>query len=337
MQKKRKIIIYDNEIDYSRRLQEYMNEKYSDLFETHLFTSKMYVAKFLQENIADVLLTSENNEFNCMENVKEIIYLTSEKKASTSMKEIYKYSSAKSIVAAVIDIISKMKDEGIDDAGKSGKKAEIIGVYSPLKRCFQTTFCITLGQILAKKKKVLYLNFEGFSGFDYLSVGTYKADLIDALYFAECGISSFAVRVESMVERIGDLRYIAPTKAFTNLTAISPLQWNKLLDAILSETDYEVIIMDLSEQVNGLLDILDRCSRVFTIVDEERMSKAKVAQYQMLLREKKYDGIITKTQSIIIPRFKEIPADFEMLPYSELTNYVKRIIQEESRSKAENL
>lgn len=329
MQKKRKILICDNEKEYSRRLQEYINENYPGIFETSLFTNKKSLEEFLSENKADVLLTAMKDEPKNRESVKTIIHLLSEKPSELNDCDVYKYSPAKSIVAAIIDIISKdIKDE--EKSNESDRPIEVIGVYTPLKRCFQTTFCITLGQILAKNKKVLYLNFEGFSGFDLMSGKTYKADIMDALYFAECGNSSFALRIDAISERIGELRYISPTKAFTSLSTVTPEQWNRLLDTIIRETDYEVLIMDLSEQVNGLLDILDRCSRVYTIIDSERMAKAKVAQYEMLLKEKNYFGILTKTQSITIPRFREIPRDYELLPHTELTNYVKRIIKEEN-------
>lgn len=283
----------------------------------------------MKKNEADVLLTSIKVDIENSNSIKGYIYLSTEKPVEFTSNTIYKYSPAKSIVEAVVEKIIEISSNE-EKKSINEKKIKIIGVYTPIKRCFQTTFCITLGQILSREKKTLYLNFEGFSGFDFMSGKTYKADIMDALYFAECNNSSFALRVDSISERIGDLRYISPTKAFTNLSNISPSQWNRLLDAITTETDYEVLIMDLSEQVNGLLDILDRCDKVYTIVDNERVAQAKVAQYQMLLREKNYLNIISKTESIIIPRFKEIPADFEMLPYSELTNYVKRIINEEN-------
>ncbi len=330
MQKKRKILICDTEKDYSRRLQEYMNENCSGMFETSLFTTKKSLVEYLKENEADVLLTSIKGDIENSNSIKGYIYLSSEKPVELTRNIIYKYSPAKSIVAAVVEIISDITEESKENSYLESKM-DIVGVYTPIKRCFQTTFCITLGQILSKEKKTLYLNFEGFSGFDLMSGKTYKADLMDALYFAECNNSSFGLRVDSISEKIGDLRYISPTKAFTNLSNISPSQWNRLLDAIATKTDYEVLIMDLSEQVNGLLDILDRCDKIYTIIDNERMAQAKIAQYQMLLREKNYLNVISKTESIYIPRFKEIPADFEMLPYSELTNYVKRIINEENK------
>ena len=48
------------------------------------------------------------------------------------------------------------------------KTTEIIGIFSPLGRCLKTSFALTLGQILAKERAVLYLNMEEYSGFEEL-------------------------------------------------------------------------------------------------------------------------------------------------------------------------
>ena len=40
----------------------------------------------------------------------------------------------------------------------NGKELKLIGVYSPVGKCLQTSFAFVLGQLLSKKHKVLYLN-----------------------------------------------------------------------------------------------------------------------------------------------------------------------------------
>lgn len=63
------------------------------------------------------------------------------------------------------------------------KSTSVIGVYSPVGRTQKTSFALTLGQILAKDRAVLYLNLESYSGFEQILGETYERNLSDLLYF----------------------------------------------------------------------------------------------------------------------------------------------------------
>ena len=149
---------------------------------------------------------------------------------------------------------------------------------------------------------------------------------MDLLYFSECGDPNFSLRVDSLKERIGNLDYISPANAFIKFSLVTKEQWIKLINTIVQETDYETVILDLSENVNGLLDILKRCSAVYTITDSDRVASAKVAQYENMLRDSAYGDILLKTENIRIPRLREIPGSFELLTHSELAGFVKKLV-----------
>ena len=46
----------------------------------------------------------------------------------------------------------------------TGRRSRMIGVYSPIGRCGKSSFAFTLGQVLAREEKVLYITLEEFSG-----------------------------------------------------------------------------------------------------------------------------------------------------------------------------
>ena len=64
-----------------------------------------------------------------------------------------------------------------------GRKARILGIYSPIGRCLKTSLALTLGQQLARDGKVLYLGLDAFAGFSRLIGNSCKNDLSDVLYF----------------------------------------------------------------------------------------------------------------------------------------------------------
>lgn len=61
------------------------------------------------------------------------------------------------------------------------------------------------------------------------------------------------------------------------------------------ESIYKVIILDLGDTVDGLYDLLGRCSKVYTPYIEEGAAKAKLNQYEENLRSAGYGEILKKT------------------------------------------
>ncbi len=318
---KRNLGLCGNKNAYIERMYEYVFENYSDEFNVFLFTKDDALSTFLKGNKIHLLIKDEEFDLEENKNIKAIALLSDNKKKKEA---IYKYNPCDMIVKQAIEILANAEKE---EAGKREVKEKcLIGVYTPIKRSFQTTFSVTLGQILSKENKTLYLNFETYSGFESLCRVMEKRDIFDLLYFSECGAVNFGDRIDSMKERIGNLDYISPAKTYVKYSEIYPEQWNRLLTNIMEKTNYKYVILDLSEQVNGLLDVLKRCDRVYTITDEDKIASAKVAQYTNMLKESAYEEILDKTENITIPKFREIPSEFEMLPYSEFATYIKKIV-----------
>lgn len=308
---------------YTKRLYEYLVSNYGNDVEISLYTDFLSFKESNTQNKTDAVLVEEGFMQEELEGIKNKLTITEDEKLLTKEGYVYKYLAADRIYK---EIMAMCAAKEASDTEEFSKETKVIGVYSPVKRCFQTTFSITLGQILAKKKKTLYLNFECFSGFDALISNLGKTDICDLVYFSEVCDGNFSFRVESMKEKIGNLDYISPSKAYVKLSEVSKKQWKNLINNLCEKTDYEVIILDLSEQANGLLDILKRCDEIYTIVDDDRIALAKVSQYEALLKDSSYEEILTKTENVRIPKFKEVPNNLEMLPFSEFANFVGNLI-----------
>ena len=92
---------------------------------------------------------------------------------------------------------------------------------------------------------------------------------------------------------------------------------------------YDFIILDLSESVQGLFEILRLCSRVYTIVKEDSMAKCKVTQYEQLLSLQEYEDVKRKTAKYVLPLFRKLPVEVEQYTKGELAEYIRELLYKE--------
>jgi cellulose biosynthesis protein BcsQ len=202
-------------------------------------------------------------------------------------------------------------------------------VYSPVGRDIQTSFSLLTGQYLAKKKRVLYLNLEPFSGLSEMLDNRVDRDITDLIYYLVSGKEKLRYKLESMVNNIGGLDYVSPAFSFLDLGQVSAENWLLLINTLRECGNYDYLIIDLSEIIQGLFDILKECDVVYTIAQKEGLGPAKLDQYEKLLKTEDLDSVIERTSRCELPLFNDLPSGFDELPYSKLASYVKQIVNED--------
>ena len=173
------------------------------------------------------------------------------------------------------------------------------------------------------------MNFENFSGLDILLNRHFRGSVSDLLYFNECAKEKLAGQLALMVEDIGGLSILPPMHSFMELQSIRADQWQALFRSIEQVTDYEWLILDLSESTAGLLDILRSCSEVITLTQPGcRISEAKMQGYRAILQEKGFQDVYARTRQWSLPKFHELPTDFALLTKGELAEQLRKLLRE---------
>ena len=117
-------------------------------------------------------------------------------------------------------------------------------------------------------------------------------------------------------------------KSFIELQSVQKNQWIELFRTIELVTEYEYLILDLTESTNGLLDVLRECSNVITIIRPDcAVSEAKMQQYREILRQKGYEDVYAKTRRWQMPVFRELPANLAELTHGELASHVRKLME----------
>ena len=211
----------------------------------------------------------------------------------------------------------------------SDEKTKFIGVYSPVGRCLKTSFSMTLGQMLASKYKVLYLNFENYSGFGQVMGYSRPIDMADILYYFLNLGDEFQDRMEEIVVKVGGMDMIPPAMSFMDIETISEEEWEDFFNTLSERGYYDYIILDLSDYIKGLYKILQRCSCIYTFTPGDGLAMAKLEQYEKLLAALHYGDILERTRKVTPPVFKKLPIRPEELLKSELADFTKRVTEEE--------
>lgn len=328
---KRILALCDSEQAFTFRLQEYLCSREDLPFEIHAFTSKEQLLVSGGDKEIELLLIAESDYSPDVGDlpVKTVIILneTGQNTLGEGMEQVNKYQSPEQLVCFIMDVY--MDRGALPSKIKKGSRTKFIGAYSPVGRSLQTSFALTLGQVLAREEKTLYLNFESFSGFENLLKKQYSADLLDLLYYYENSREKFRYKMESMMQTVNGLYFIPPVYSYQDLQEIEGCLWLEFMDAVAREEMFTYVIMDLSDCIQGLFEILRRCGLIYTMTKEDGLALAKVRQYEELLRRRYYQDVLDKTKKKSLPFIRELPADIDQFTLSELAGYAKKAAQED--------
>ncbi|MBR5420502.1 MAG: hypothetical protein IK115_05070 [Lachnospiraceae bacterium] len=324
--KKEIIALCDRDEAYVYRLQELLSRRESFPFTVSCYTSEERFSEELKKGRIGLVLAGESfyKLAAGAETHPPLLLLKEKGSAHPAPDYIWKYQSGECIRQQIMERYARAAAPGAAAGG--GKKTELIGIFSPVCRSVQTSFSLLMGQFLAKKGSVLYLNFEPFSGLPKLLKNPWDRDLTDLVYYMEGGRERLVYKLESMVSNVNGLDYISPAFSFVDLGEVSEESWLLLIRTLQEIGTYDHVILDLSEMVHGLLNVLRECEKIYTLADREGMSLSRMEQYEELLRSLDYGDILERSTRCELPRFRKLPEGIDELPYSDLAAYVKKVM-----------
>lgn len=323
--------ICDRQADYTSQLISLFQGNKELPFEIHGFTKNESLQEFSDTHKIALLLISEPDYREDLQD-REIDRILVLRDGTAGLPEhvatVNKFQPAGMLYRDIMRVYGE--GERIVPFQKNlKKKIRLIGVYSPLHCCMQTTFTLTAGEILAKKNKTLYLNFECFSGLEMLLGKRFGGNLTDVLYYYDCAREKLPYKLESVVQKMGELYFIPPASSYEDFRDIREEEWLSVITGIAGAGGYETVLLDLTEQVRGVYPLLEACDRIYTLLKDDRMAKAKLAQYELMLEQETYRKIREKTVKCRLPFFKNLPERMEELSRGELAEYVKRLLTED--------
>lgn len=335
------LAILDSEKSYVKKLAAFLESRTQIPFHILAFDSEKKLEKFFSKNRAEVLLISEQNWSVSMAGLaNQIIILTNEQAkeklesglGNGEFPTICKYQSGEAIAKKILGVCAMVETPILYVGQKehpAETRAEIIGIYTPVKRSLQTSFALIYSGLRAKSRKTLYLNFEVFAGFETWFEREYKTDLMDLMYFLDGPEDKFLLKLAGMTEQFGGFYYIPPAISYEDYMVVKAEEWLRLVEMIAQKGPYEVIVLDLGDEMQGLFDMLSLCEKIYTISKLDGIAMAKIEAFEKALRMSQKEDVLHKMVKCRLPVFKEVAQRAENLTYSQLADYMKNKLGED--------
>lgn len=324
------LAICDSEQEYAYRLMDALSSKADFPFEMLTFTSREKLYESLQQQPVQVLLIAHPDFSEEMKDWAPRIILLWEGIAppGTDLPGISKYSSVVRIMKKITETAAETGT--IVPFPKTDHPVRFLGFYTPVRRCLQTTLALTAGQLLARSHRVVYLNFERFSGLETLLGRSFETDFSDLLYHLQKSPEEVLRLLYQTAEPLGGMDLVPPAFSGTDILKMTGKECLRLM-AILRESRYDYVILDLSDSIQGLFEILQNCVRIYTIVREDAFAAEKLLQYETVLKQAGCEDVLKKTKRCQLPLFAKLPGDLGHLTGSELALFAERMLSEDEQ------
>lgn len=208
---------------------------------------------------------------------------------------VYKYQSVSKIFSRIMEVCLDMDKAGMFQVPhRTGQS--LIAVYSPIHRIGKTAFARKLGRELGKKGPVLYLNMQEYPG--TAEEDRDRPTLADLIYYSRQERNHLGLRISSMVYQREGMDILAPIPVSQDLKEVEEGEWGILLSQILQKGPYQYIILDLSESVHGLWEILKMSDTWYLPFIQEEAEERKMDQFFETLDKLGYSALAGRARMV---------------------------------------
>lgn len=325
------LAVYDPDPEFVFRFMEFARMRSGFPMDVRAFTTEEHLLLTAEKTRMDLLLVSSSvlTEVVKALPVRQLVVLQENSLSPMEGPQVYKYQPPEELLKKLWEFIQPEKDALPPSVERDGMK--IIGIYSPVARCRKTSFALTMGQILARGRPVLYLNLEAFAGFEALFSEQYERTLSDLLYFGRQEGVDLGEKLRGIVRTMQNLDYVPPACCPEDLQSMQTEEWLSLFRKLEKETPYDFLLVDFGDTVQGFMTLLAACDRIFMPIRQDPLSQAKLEQFFWLLERLEDRSTEEKIRKLKVPFCQNMQAGkeyFSELVRSEMGNLAQKELEE---------
>lgn len=283
--KKLKIIIADNDMDYSQRLFSALEHKYSNLDLT--LSDGEGFGKLLQKRVYDIALfdVSAYSPDISLKNVKLPLVLLDEdmdesiKLSNEIGKFIIKYQHVEVMYREMIGYFSEMGNGQTLNSGSIS--SQLICFYSPAGGTGKTVISCSAAEMIANRgKRVLYLDFEDIASYGLLLDAKTGKGLDEIIYQLDKGIN-MPMKISSLVRKSqSGVMYFDMFSNIMDVTEITDEKMSVLLDTLMTADICEYIVVDMNTSLKGINSIImDKADKIILVETPDIICGEKLRRF----------------------------------------------------------
>lgn len=327
---KRILGVYDADPFYAGRFAEFANQKEQIPFTVMAFGSLEKLRSFVKQEPLEILLVGEEVEEEQLSGIEagQVLRLCESRETiGKGSPAIYKYQSSDAVLREVMACY-QIQPEQVH-LMMMGMKSSVIGIYSPVSRCGKTGFALTLGQILARDSRTLYISLEEHSGLSRLTDSTYTGSLSDLIYYYLQGEYN-RMRLGAVLYNWGGLDYVPPAAYAEDLTEIKGEHLAGLVARMAADGSYDTLLLDLGHLCRGMEPLLELCDVIYTPIKEDCVSTAKIEEWRDYLEQSDRLHLWNRVQMLKLPlpgTIRQTDTYLEQLLWGELGDYIRNMLK----------
>lgn len=333
------LAIADSEEEYAHRLMEYLSGKNAFVFQAMAFSEEESLCEYAKTSPVEILLLSENMISERTMKIKaENRIIIREKREDTRTNEasVYKYQRADSLLREVMSFYDA-ENEVLGESAKWRGSRQVIGIYSPVGGTQKTAFALTLAQLYAKERPVLYMNLEGFSGLSKILGEEFSAGLSDLLYYARQKNADPMGKLSVLTVSRQNLDILPPADSPEDIRSITSGKWVELFGKILNSCSYETLILDLGSEIDDIALIAGFCTSFYVPARSDPLSAAKLQEFKDYLDARGAKEIRMRFLNLPFHSAAQLGSEyFDNLIWSELGDFTRGLIKEEREGGQQN-
>ncbi len=298
-----KIIVLDNDLDYSQRFKYYFGKKYTDM-QISVCDNFDAVKKLLQDEAYDIVLFDADFDSIEQKTLEPLIggaafaYISGTNEIINEKETLYKYHGVSELYAKICGLYEKKKNRVVrqnDGTAKEGDIREVITFLPVHGGAGASTMAAACAVSLSADCPVLYINLEQCpSDSAFFNNGSKKGitDIVSALKtkYTEAGVYQLLKDVirKDQNQKNANVSYIRGYNNIMDCTAMTEHCIEVMLKVLRTKFDFQYIIIDtdyiVSPVLNKLIVSSDKLVLVSSGSDIANIKLSKIQRYLDVLK-----------------------------------------------------
>ena len=204
---------------------------------------------------ADIILSNMENYEKMKDEVdsERVIVMLDSKEGVDGNNRIYKYQNCDVVLKEILKMASSIEDINVYINRSTTMK--VIAVYTPNDSRIATSIALDIGKLLSGRASTLFISLDGMSVIPDITGIEFDMDMSDLFCenMTEGGLSNAII---GSVRRLGNMDILPIMHNYQDMASVTNEEWKNFIRAIERKSDYEYVVIDLTESVRNLFDIL---------------------------------------------------------------------------------